>query len=1027
MDRITEHSSENKDYFDEYERSIRTKNTQPAKILVISDFLRKTFDVSIEDLALGAEKYIKSKVLEIRGRTDLLLAGVVLEIKIDLRRELKDAEEEVERYMKILRELRKDDYISIVTDGIVFKSYKLGKDNKPVCISEVSIDEGAEKFIIWLDSYLFTRRNVKPTANDLQGKFGLQTPTYNIVLKNFAILFDKIKSEHHANLKMTLWKKYLEIVYGSTPDEEEFLAHSYIVTLVKLIMYLRLRGNIEWDEIEKALDGSYFTQIGIVNFIEDDFYSWMLDPKIKNESMDIIKKLVKQLSVYDFESVDEDLFKEIYQEIVGPGTRHRIGEYYTPEWLAKKTIIEAMKISDKNFPHILDPACGSGTFLTNSIFLFKEKLKGQKASTKLNMILSRIMGIDINPLAVIIARANYIIALGKELIISKSSSIVIPVFVADSIKLAEVTTTLHQNVKAYSIEVPINGKSTKLWLPQSVVIKEDILNETLSLIRELTVMYRLGKISKSELSIILETRLESKLAESVISLLKVTLKTLSDLIDQDMDTIWVFVMRNLHAPIRFQWMKFDILVGNPPWIAFRYVDNKEYQEFLKQQVFDYGLLSPKEINLFTQMEMATLFFQRCADLYLFSTGIIAFVMPRSVLTGAKHHQKFKEFKKPKIKLMKILDLEKETNYKVSPLFNVPSCVLIGQKGKETNYPVETIAFNGKLNSRNSKLEEVESLLKESKYLYKPIVSHEDVSYYHSLFKAGAAIYPRPLWFIDFDADKEWGLDPDKPKIKSSVDSIKNAKGEWKTVLIDGEVESEFIFYTLLSKNIKPFGYDKLYSIVVPVEINKNKYEILGSRYLKTSGRLGISNWLERAQNAWNKTAGQKDKKNFPNVESSINHLSLLTSQEPAKRFYVLSATSGSNTMACVLDTKELKQKIGNKSIKVNFIAEKTTFFYQTDDEQEAYYLAAVISSRYLDKLIKPLQARGSFGARHIQRIPFQFPIPRFDQKDKFHIRLAELAKVCSSKVVTMNGSRNKIKQQLPEMNEIDDLVEGLLS
>jgi len=82
------------------------------------------------------------------------------------------------------------------------------------------------------------------------------------------------------------------------------------------------------------------------------------------------------------------------------------------------------------------------------------------------------------------------------------------------------------------------------------------------------------------------------------------------------------------------------------------------------------------------MEAATLFFCRSSDLYLKNEGLIAFVMPRSVLTGAFHHVNFKKFEKPKMKLLKIFDLEE-----VSPLFKVPSCVLIAVKGGETKYPI----------------------------------------------------------------------------------------------------------------------------------------------------------------------------------------------------------------------------------------------------------------------------------------------------------------------------------------------------
>jgi hypothetical protein len=42
------------------------------------------------------------------------------------------------------------------------------------------------------------------------------------------------------------------------------------------------------------------------------------------------------------------------------------------------------------------------------------------------------------------------------------------------------------------------------------------------------------------------------------------------------------------------------------------------------------------------MELATLFFSFCAERFLADKGTLAFVMPRSVLTGAKQHAAFRE-------------------------------------------------------------------------------------------------------------------------------------------------------------------------------------------------------------------------------------------------------------------------------------------------------------------------------------------------------------------------------------------------
>ena len=67
-----------------------------------------------------------------------------------------------------------------------------------------------------------------------------------------------------------------------------------------------------------------------------------IDSHIIESTLNLGVSLAKELRRYDISSVDEDLFKEIYQTIVNQGQRHRIGEYYTPEWLSEITLKESL-------------------------------------------------------------------------------------------------------------------------------------------------------------------------------------------------------------------------------------------------------------------------------------------------------------------------------------------------------------------------------------------------------------------------------------------------------------------------------------------------------------------------------------------------------------------------------------------------------------------------------------------------------------------------------------------------------------
>lgn len=1009
--------------FEEYKANVGQIEKHVGKFIAISKFLNNVFDVDLIELALGAEKYLKSKVYGVRGEADLIFGRVVFEIKVNLKKEIEDAEREITKYLTALKDLRKgENFTAIATDGLEFRSYRLIGEELEL-VSTMNVSEGLEITIGWLDSFLFSKKGLQPTADDLRIKFGLRTPTYSRAFEVLSSLFGKVSEKADVQLKVRLWEKHLEIVYGQAPDLDEFISHTYLVTLVKIIMYLQLSGRPDWREVKGVLDGSYFSGVGIANFIEEDFYAWVLNADIKEEAIKLVKGLTKQLMVYDFSKADEDIFKEIYQEIVGPQIRHRIGEYYTPEWLAELTLREALhSLGHQRLPRILDPACGSGTFLTNAIHMFKGRLKNQDLSKALTLILDHIVGIDVNPLAIIVARANYMLSLGE---LRKARSISIPVYVADSIRIPDMKRMVQENVNVYSVEVE---KDKYLWIPEKITENESLLTEVLNKLREYASLYDNRKLDKQLALNGFISSIKALVDPNELSVLKATSTAILRLIDEGLDTVWMFIMRNVYAPTRFHREKFNVVIGNPPWVGFRYVENKNYQEFLIEKAIQYGLISSDEIHLYNIMDTSTVFYRRCANLYLNDNGVIAFVMPRTVLTGSKQHAKFKQLKE--LKLLKILDMEKNREFKVEPLFRLPSCVLISIKGEETTYPVEAIAYKGKLDKKNLRLSKVK--LESKEYNYAPPETREVKSPYYDLFKAGAAIYPRPLWLIDFDVDPKLGVgDSTEPRVKSSEEAIKYAKGEWREVEIKGNVESEFIFATLLSRDLIPFSYKKLRSVVLPIRSAKDHYRILDLTILRNEGDTNTANWIEKAQVEWEKHATEKDKKNFPRAVQRLDYMSLLKAQDPSKRYVVLSATSGTHTAACVVDRNTLfLVEVNNVVIRLqDFVAETMTYFYETDNEDEAYYLISFINSSYIDKAIKILQAKGKWGERHITRLMFEFPFPSFNPNDSEHVKLSELGRTCTNAIKdTKLKSRTKVKEALSEyMDEIDEIVERLMT
>jgi len=750
------------------------------------------------------------------------------------------------------------------------------------------------------------------SSESLKDLFGVKTWVYSEAINKLSTLWIAVRDEEDVKQKYSFWEKSMEVVYGETPRENLFLKHTYLAILIKLAMYFRFEKNsIGEEKLRSVISGEYFSSNGIINFSEkEDFSTWILHDKIMNESLNLVYWLAQKLSEYDFSRIDEDVFKEIYEELVEKEERHRAGEYYTPEWLAQLILLEVFSIWKKDHkspPKILDPACGSGTFLCNAIHYLKEEYG---SSISLEDILSSVIGIDINPLACLVAKANYLIALGDILMEKRyPTGIVIPVFSSDALKLPK-----------------------------------NMLEEV------------------------------------------------------------------------------DIIVGNPPWIVMRNIKNKEYQEFLKKEMLRYNLIDKEDVHLFTQIEMASLFFYKCSDLYLKTNGIIGFVMPRSVIGGTLQHIGFRRFQKPPLKLMKILDLEN-----VQPLFNMPACVLIALKGETTKYPVIAMKYTGRLTRKNAKLQEAKHLLSVERYTYYPPEFPRARSYYFDRFKVGASIFPRTFYFVDVISSNTNFL-----LVQTSKEILGITKPPWRVELKE-EIEPEFIYSTLLAWEMVPFGYLRLRPVILPIKPSNSSFLVFDFTELRELGFTGVSKWFEKAQKFWEEKRTQKSTKRFPKLIDRLNYNGLLTSQNPNKRYVVMYNATGTDVVSCVID-KKLLSNLGYPSN--GFVADVKCWFYETDNESEAHYLSAVLNSGLISRLIKPFQPRGLFGARAIHRRPLLFPIPKFEETDEIHAELARMSEICHEKVKNMllnekiegNRVRSQVRIRLSsEAEHINNLVSKLLS
>jgi hypothetical protein len=240
-----------------------------------------------------------------------------------------------------------------------------------------------------------------------------------------------------------------------------------------------------------------------------------------------------------------------------------------------------------------------------------------------------------------------------------------------------------------------------------------------------------------------------------------------------------------------------------------------------------------------------------------------------------------------------------------------------------------------------------------------------------------------------------------PQLETDPAIEVRSKKPWKGNRLEGAVESDFLFATLLSSNLLPFGQRRLSLVVLPlVESRNGERHLLDHSAAVRNGRSGLANWLRSADRIW-----KRHRKTSSDLLPRLDWLHNLTRQRPNGVLKVVYGKSGTHLCACVVDVAAVTEA-GVIDLPVSgFIADDVTYYFETEDADEAHYLCAVLNAPLVDIAIKPHQTKGAFGAqsgkgqRDIHRRPFEIlPIPPFNPNDRRHRELAGASQRCHNVV-----------------------------
>ena len=1049
----------------EYFHKVKSANKELTKKEAFKDLLNRLYSDDkelrnlIDKITLGAEKTVvniprKEKLH--KGSADTLYNNIIIEFENNLKQTLEHAKQQLAGYL--LSQLRSGEgynFTLIATDCITWKVFspdvsQLDKIEQlkehELILNEVKSssfllsERNAEDFYYWIDRFLFKEEKQKATLKRIEEAFGYQSHIFIESYREMQKWFQEAKKFGEVQVSYDQWEKFLSIAYGSFDVRDSvFLIHTYLSIFSKMLAYSIVSNDdyFDDDELKGILDGTIFHKYNIRNFVDNDFFHWVTSGRSFNNLKKVFRLIAQEISNFDFENVDEDVLKGVYQELIDIDSRHSLGEYYTPDWLCERIVKEFyFKKTDK----ILDPACGSGSFLRAAIHRIRE-LNPDVTVEELN---EQVYGIDIHPLSVQIAKTTLLLALGKEIIKAKK-----PVYL--NIILANTLLAPEGVQNLFGSEFQLSIDKEKYHLTTQILEDVKLFDEALGICDDLAEQ---TMVKKKETEKVFENIFRKHFEKSgnksgankqVIESFYKIYTGLKAVKEKGRDSIWKFIVQNLYKPY-FLSDKFDYVIGNPPWFTFNSIKNEEYQNILVELAIKYDVKPVKAANM-PQMEIAAIFLAYCANYFLKENGKLAFVIPRSFFS-ADHHDNTRSGKAKGFKIISVWDLDE-----VTPMFRVPSGVLFAErKENKRNIPsggIEGITFRGKPTSFNSNLESVKDKLSEeiknwhyvkqgnstalSTRKYK---NQQKENPYRELFKNGATVYPRPFYFVELlqEEPSDWS---DRILNIKTAESIKpDAKEPWKGIELENRIESIFLFRIALAKSILPFVLFNPNLVVLPLTIdhkveNSKSLNIHNSEELRSMGFLNTSKWFQVAENIWDIHKTEKNKNN--SLQDYLNWQHKLTNQNLNSPYLVIYNTTGKDANAVVIERSKLD---------LEFVVDYKAFVYYSETIYESYYLTAILNSSIPNELMKDFQSKGLFGARDVSRKILDIYYPRFDETNEVHIKLAELSKSAHKKAtkylednppqkeltaIRLGKLRLNIKKHLSgEMKEIDRLVKKVV-
>ena len=624
---------------------------------------------------------------------------------------------------------------------------------------------------------------------------------------------------------------------------------------------------------------------------------------------------------------------------------------------------------------VLDPACGSGTFVVEAVahFLAAAERDGLDPGDALDKLLAAVTGVDVHPVAVHLARAAWVLAARPAIQAATdagySEPIAVPVYLGDALQLRYYSDMFAQKA------VPVNvddERNTVLRFPRRLVEQANAFDALMSDIA--------GAIERGgDSTLALDDHGITDAEER--HTLQVTIAEMQRLHAEGSDHIWAYYSRNLVRPVALSHRRVDVLIGNPPWLSYRNTVSTLRTTLEQQSRHVYGIWAGGRYT--NRQDVAGLFFTRSADLYLRDGGVVGMVLPHSALQTGQYakwrsgawHMASSSALTMDFGYKPAWDLER---LEPNDFFPVPASVVFAKRtggdGKVVPLAGQVERWLGKEGAPD--VRRVLTAITDT--------SESGESPYAGYSRQGATIVPRCLFFVH---------ETENPAILQAGQTITvnprrggQDKKPWRdldlTALTSQTIEKRHIYDVYLGENVVPYATLEPLRALLPLR--------RGDASLPADdggvGGVGLGGLERRMRDRWQTISGlweeHKARANKLNLLGQIDYLHKLSSQlewqrNPDGRPVRVVYTQGGQPTAALLQDEES-------------IVDTRLYWITCKDIQEAYYLLAVINSETLAEAVNKYTTPNWAGkTRDLHKQLWKLPIPEYDATDALHVEIAE--------------------------------------